>query len=51
MAPGRICVVCSDNNVMGLYLKKKLDNEATIGVWQITETEEELIQLSATPSD
>ena len=36
---------------MGLYLKKKLENEATIGVWQITETEEELTRLSATPSD
>ena len=36
---------------MGLYLKKKLDNEATIGVWQITETEEELTKLSATPTD
>ena len=36
---------------MGLYLKKKLDNEAEIGVWQITETEEELLALSATPSD
>ena len=36
---------------MGLYLKKKLDNEATIGVWQITETEEELTRLAATPAD
>ena len=36
---------------MGLYLKKKLDNEATIGVWQITETEEQLKELSSTPSD
>jgi len=36
---------------MGLYLKKKLDNEAEIGVWQITETEEELKELSSTPSD
>jgi phosphopantetheine--protein transferase-like protein len=36
---------------MALYLKKKLENEATIAVWQITETEEELTQLSATPSD
>jgi phosphopantetheine--protein transferase-like protein len=36
---------------MGLYLKKKLDNDATIGVWQITETEEELTSLSATPTD
>jgi phosphopantetheine--protein transferase-like protein len=36
---------------MGLYLKKKLDNDATIGVWQITESEEELTRLSATPTD
>ena len=36
---------------MGLYLKKKLENEATIGVWKITETEEELKELSSTPSD
>ena len=36
---------------MGLYLKKELENEAVIGVWQITETEEELIELSSTPSD
>ena len=36
---------------MGLYLKKKLENEATIGVWQITETEQELIELSSTPTD
>ena len=36
---------------MGLYLKKKLDNEAEIGVWQITETEEQLKEMSSTPSD
>ena len=36
---------------MALYLKKDLENEAVIGVWQITETEEELIELSSTPSD
>ena len=36
---------------MGLYLKKKLDNDAEIGVWQLTETEEELKELSSTPSD
>ena len=36
---------------MGLYLKKKLDNDATLAVWQITETEQELINLSSTPSD
>ena len=36
---------------MALYLKKKLENEATIAVWQITESEAELRELSATPSD
>ena len=36
---------------MALYLKKKLDNEAVIGIWQITETEEELTALSSTPTD
>ena len=36
---------------MGLYLKKELENEAVIGVWQITESEEELKELSATPTD
>ena len=36
---------------MALYLKKELENEAVIGVWQITETEEELVELSSTPSD
>ena len=36
---------------MGLFLKKELENEAVIGVWQVTETEEELIELSSTPSD
>ncbi len=36
---------------MALYLKKKLDNDATIAVWQVTESEEELMRLSATPSD
>ena len=36
---------------MGLYLKKNLDNEAEIGVWQITETEDELKELSSTPTD
>ena len=36
---------------MALYLKKELENEATIAVWKITETEQELIELSSTPSD
>ncbi len=30
---------------MGLYLKKELKNGATIGVWKIDETEEELLNL------
>ena len=36
---------------MALYLRKKLDNKAEIGVWQVTETEEELKALSSIPSD
>lgn len=36
---------------MALYLKKELENGATIAVWKITETEQELIELSSTPSD
>lgn len=36
---------------MALYLKKKLENEATIAVWQITESEAELRELSSTPND
>lgn len=36
---------------MGLYLKKTLENEATVAVWKIEETEEELKRLSATPTD
>lgn len=36
---------------MGLYLRKSLDNGADILVWQITETEDELKNLSSIPSD
>lgn len=36
---------------MALYLKENLENGATIAVWQITETEQELVELSSTPSD
>ena len=36
---------------MALYLRKELENEAEIGVWEITETEEELKELSMTPTD
>ena len=36
---------------MALYLKKEIEDAATIAVWQITETEEELLNLSSIPSD
>ena len=36
---------------MGLYLRKTLENKAEIGVWQITETEEDLIAMSSVPTD
>ena len=36
---------------MALYFKEKLENDATLAVWQITETEQELVELSSTPSD
>jgi len=36
---------------MALYLRRKLDNKAEIAVWQITETEEELVKLSSVPTD
>ena len=36
---------------MALYLRKKLDNKAEIAVWQVTETEEELLMLSSVPTD
>ncbi len=36
---------------MPLYLKKELDDKTRIGVWQVTETEEELKALSSVPSD
>ena len=36
---------------MALYLRKKLDNKAEIAVWQITETEKEVIELSSVPND
>ena len=36
---------------MALYLVKELEDNARIGIWQITETEEELKELSSTPSD
>lgn len=36
---------------MALYLKKELDNDATIYVWEITETENELLESTAVPED
>jgi len=36
---------------MALYLREKLDNKAEIAVWQITETEEELMNLTSVPTD
>ena len=37
---------------MALYLKKELDKtRSLVGVWQITETEEELRELASVPSD
>lgn len=36
---------------MPLYLKKELKDKTTVAVWQITETEDELKQLSSIPND
>ena len=36
---------------MPLYLKKELEDKTRIGVWHVTETEEELIALGSVPSD
>lgn len=36
---------------MALYLKKELEDRTVIAVWQITETEEKLRELSSTPND
>ncbi|MBO4768714.1 MAG: hypothetical protein J5495_04170, partial [Bacteroidales bacterium] len=36
---------------MALYLKKELENEATIYVWHITESEEELRENNQIPDD
>jgi len=36
---------------MGLYLRKTLDNKAEIAVWQVTETEQELREMSSVPTD
>ena len=34
---------------MALFLKKELDNEATIYVWEITETEQQLMDMCSIP--
>ena len=36
---------------MALYLRKKLENKAEIAVWQVTETEQELLNLISVPTD
>ena len=36
---------------MALYLKKELEDKTRIGVWQVTETEDELRALSSIPTD
>ena len=36
---------------MALYLTKKLENEATIYVWEITETEQELMDMCSIPNN
>ena len=36
---------------MPLYLKKELDDKTRIGVWQVSETEEELTALGSVPKD
>ena len=60
----RVCMVCTHRsvvyrypefhhfiNLMALYLRKKLDNKAEIAVWQVTETEEELKNITSVPTD
>ena len=36
---------------MALYLRKRLDNKAEIAVWHVTETEEELMNITSVPTD
>ena len=36
---------------MALYLRKKLENKAEIAVWQVTETEQELMSITSVPTD
>lgn len=36
---------------MGLYLRKKLNNGGEISVWEVTESEEELLEIISIPND
>ena len=36
---------------MALYLRKRLENKAEIAVWHVTETEEELLNITSVPTD
>lgn len=36
---------------MGLYLRKKLDNGGEISVWEVTESEEELLKIISIPNE
>ncbi len=36
---------------MGLYFNRELENEALISVWEITESEDELLNLSSIPNE
>lgn len=50
--PGfHLCKTDTLKTSMGLYLKKKLENEATVAVWHVTETEQELKEMTSIPSD
>ena len=59
-----MCMVCTHRSVvyrhpkfhhfinfMALYLRKKLDNNAEIAFWHVTETEDELLGLTSVPND
>ena len=36
---------------MGLYLRKELKNGAEISVWEVTESEEELLKIISIPNE
>lgn len=46
-----VCGIVRIHLYMGLYLKKRLDGGETVAVWQVTESEEQLRSLAATPND